>query len=33
MIAPAARAALMATFNMGWILDDITVCKSFGGVR
>jgi len=22
---------LMATFNMGWILDDITVCMSFEG--
>jgi hypothetical protein len=33
MIAPAARAALMATLSMGWRLDDINCVKNWIGPR
>jgi hypothetical protein len=33
MMAPAARAALMATLSMGWRLDDINCVKNEVGLR
>jgi len=33
MMAPAARAALMATLSMGWRLDDMNCVKNRTGPR